>query len=70
MCGFGLLAEFNGYVARVLEVKGSVGGSVAMLLDRKRAWRPVFSWMIGGSVVAMASLFAAVWLEGKRDEDG
>lgn len=55
VCGFGLLAVFNGYVARVLNAK------------TKRAWLPVFSWMLRGSVVAMASLFGAVWLEGKRD---
>lgn len=56
VCGFGLLAVFNGFVARMLNVK------------TKRAWLPVFSWMLGGSIAAMASLFGAVWLEGEKDE--
>mmetsp|Transcript_15122 Transcript_15122/g.36311 ORF Transcript_15122/g.36311 Transcript_15122/m.36311 type:complete len:552 (-) Transcript_15122:275-1930(-) len=55
VCGFGLLAVFNGYVARVLNAK------------TKRAWVPVFSWMLGGSIVAMTSLFGAVYLEGMRE---
>jgi len=67
ICGFGLLAVFNGIVARVLDVSGEVGSSSAgMLLGRKRAWLPVFLWMLGGSIAAMASLFGAVWLEGER----
>lgn len=57
VCGFGLLAVFNGYVARVLDVK------------TKHAWLPVFSWMLGGSIVAMASLFGAVRLEGEKDKE-
>ena len=57
VCGFGLLAIFNGYVARVLDAK------------TKRAWLPVFLWMLGGSVVAVASLFSAVWLEGEKDSE-
>ena len=65
VCGFGLLAVFNGIVARVLDVSGEVG-SAGMLLSRKRAWLPVFSWMLGGSITAMVSLFGAVWLEGER----
>lgn len=70
VCGFGLLAIFNGIVARVLDVSGDVAGSAsAMLLSRKRAWRPVFLWMLGGSIAAMASLFGAVWLEGERDKE-
>lgn len=68
VCGFGLLAVFNGIVARVLHVSGEVG-SEGMLLSRKRAWLPVFKWMLGGSIAAMASLFGAVWLEGERDEE-
>jgi len=62
--GFGLLAVFNGFVARVIGVKGDLN---SMLLHRKQAWIPVFSLMLGGSIVAMLSLFSAVWLEGKRD---
>ena len=54
VCGFGLLAVFNGFVARVLDVK------------TKRAWLPVLSWMLGGSVIAMASMFQALWLEGEN----
>lgn len=57
VCGFGLLAVFNGYVARVLDV------------NTKHAWLPVFSWMLGGSIVAMASLFGAVRLEGEKDKE-
>jgi len=68
VCGFGLLAVFNGIVARVLDVSGEVG-SAGMLLSRKRAWLPVFSWMLGGSITAMVSLFGAVWLEGERLEE-
>mmetsp|Transcript_7445 Transcript_7445/g.13555 ORF Transcript_7445/g.13555 Transcript_7445/m.13555 type:complete len:133 (-) Transcript_7445:411-809(-) len=67
ICGFGLLAVFNGIVARVLDVSGEVGySSAGMLLGRKRAWLPVFLWMLGGSIAAMVSLFGAVWLEGER----
>jgi hypothetical protein len=53
VCGFGLLAVFNGFVARVLDVK------------TKRAWLPVLYWMLGGSIVAMASIFRALRLEGE-----
>ena len=53
VCGFGLLAVFNGFVARVLDVK------------TKQAWLPVLSWMLGGLIVAMASMFRALWLEGE-----
>lgn len=53
VCGFGLLAVFNGFVARVLDVK------------TKRAWLPVLYWMLGGSIVAMASMFRALLLEGE-----
>ena len=56
ICGFGLLAVFNGYVARVFDVK------------TKRAWLPVFMLMLGGSSTAIASLFGAIWFEGKGDE--
>ncbi len=62
--GFGLLAVFNGFVARVIGVKGDLN---SMLVHRKQAWIPVFSLMLGGSIVAMFSLFSAVWLEGRRD---
>jgi len=65
VCGFGLLAVFNGIVARVLDVSNEAG-SAGMLFSRKRAWLPVFLWMLGGSLTAMASLFGAVWLEGER----
>ena len=66
VCGFGLLAVFNGFVARIIGVKG--GDSLSnMLIHRKQAWIPVFSLMLGGSIVATLSLFSAVWLEGKRD---
>ena len=61
--GFGLLAAFNGFVARVIG-RGDVN---SMLVHHKQAWMPVFSLMLGGSIVAMLSLFSAVWLEGKRD---
>jgi hypothetical protein len=54
VCGFGLLALFNGYVARVLDAKS------------KRAWLPVFSWMLRGSIAAMVSLFGAIWYESKK----
>jgi len=64
VCGFGLLAVFNGYVARIIGVKGDLS---SMLLHRKQAWISVFSLMLGGSIVAMVSLFSAVWLEGKRE---
>ena len=64
VCGFGLLAVFNGFVARVIGVKADLS---SMLIDRKQAWIPVFSFMLGGSIVAMVSLFSAVWLEGKQD---
>ena len=57
VCGFGLLAVFNGYVARVLDAKA------------KRSWLPVFHWMLRGSIAAMVSLFGAVWLEGKRERE-
>ncbi|KAL3766112.1 hypothetical protein ACHAW5_001357 [Stephanodiscus triporus] len=56
VCGFGLLAVFNGLVARVLDVK------------TKRAWLPVLLWMLGGSIVAMTSMFQALWLEGGERE--
>jgi len=62
--GFGLLAVFNGFVARVIGVKGDLN---SMLVLRKKAWIPVFSLMLGGSIVAMFSLFSAVWIEGERD---
>lgn len=62
--GFGLLAVFNGFVARVIGVKGDLN---SMLVLRKQAWTPVFSLMLGGSIVAMFSLFSAIWLEGQRD---
>jgi hypothetical protein len=52
VCGFGLLV-LNGFVARVLDVK------------TKRAWLPVLYWMLGGSIVAMASMFRALLLEGE-----
>lgn len=55
VCGFGLLALFNGYVARILDVKN------------KSAWIHVFSLMIGGSTIAMTSLFWAITLEGDRE---
>lgn len=68
VCGFGMLAVFNGLVARVLDVSGDIGLKAgAMLLNRKRAWLPVFGSMCGGSVVAMISLYFAVRLEGARD---
>lgn len=57
VCGFGLLALFNGYVARVLDAK------------TKNAWLPVFSWMLGGSIAAMVSLTGAVWLDSRREEE-
>lgn len=63
VCGFGLLAVFNGFVARIVGVKGDL----SMLLHRKKAWMHVFSLMVGGSIVAMVSLFSAVWLEGERE---
>ncbi len=59
--GFGLLAVFNGFVARV------IGGGNFNLVHHKQAWIPVFSLMLGGSIVAMLSLFSAVWLEGIHD---
>ena len=52
ICGFSMLAFFNGYVARVLETG---------------AWLPVFKWMLGGSITAIISLFGAIWLEGRRE---
>lgn len=55
ICGFALLALFNGYVARVLDVK------------TKQAWLPVFKWMLGGSITAIISLFGAIWLEGRGE---
>ena len=61
--GFGLLAAFNGFVARVIG-RGDVN---SMLVHHKQAWMPVFSLMLCGSIVAMLSLFSAVWLEGKHD---
>jgi len=64
VCGFGLLAVFNGYVARIIGAKGDLS---SMLLHRKQAWISVFSLMLGGSIVAMVSLFIAVWLEGKQE---
>lgn len=66
VCGFGMLAVFNGFVARVLDVSSDLG-SATMLVNRKKAWLPVFIFMLGGSIAAMASLFWAVWLEGSRD---
>lgn len=66
VCGFGLLAVFNGFVARVLDTSRDIQ-TVNVLLNRKAAWQPVFAWMLGGSITAMISLFWAVWLEGKRD---
>ncbi len=54
VCGFGLLALFNGYAARVLDAKS------------KRAWLPVFSWMLRGSIGAMVSLYGALWFECKK----
>lgn len=53
VCAFGLLAVFNGFVARVLDVK------------TKQAWATVFTWMFGGSFIAMGSLFGAICLEGR-----
>ena len=67
VCGFGLLAVFNGFVARILDVSGEVGIK-GVLSSRKQAWLPVFQWMLSGSLVAMLSLFGAVWLEGKKDD--
>lgn len=64
VCGFGLLAVFNGFVAQVLDVNGNAGAVV----NRKGAWLPVFSWMLGGSLTAMATLFGAVWLEESGNE--
>ncbi len=55
VCGFGLLALFNGYVARILDVKS------------KSVWIPVFSLIIGGSAIAMTSLFWAITIEGDRE---
>ena len=55
VCGFGLLAVFNGLVARVLDAK------------TKRSWLPVLYWMIGGSILAMVSMFQAIWLEGESE---
>lgn len=66
VCGFGMLAVFNGFVARVLDVSADLG-SASMLVNRKKAWLPVFNFMLGGSIAAMASLFWAVWLEGSRE---
>lgn len=63
VCGFGILALFNGAVARVLDASGD------MLLGRKRAWLPVFLCMLGGSATAMVLLFGAVWFEGQKTCD-
>jgi len=71
VCGFALLAVFNGLVARVLDVSGSDARTdgIGLLLGRKQAWLPVFRWMLGGSITAMISLFGAVWLEGGRFDE-
>lgn len=66
VCGFGLLAVFNGFVARIIGVKG--GNPSSVLLHHKQAWIPVFSLMLWGSLATMLTLFSAVWLEGKREE--
>lgn len=66
VCGFGLLAVFNGFVARIIGVKG--GNPSSVLLHHKQAWIPVFSLMLCGSLATMLTLFSAVWLEGKREE--
>jgi hypothetical protein len=66
VCGFGLLAVFNGFVARIIGVKG--GNPSSVLLHHKQAWIPVFSLMLCGSLASMLTLFSAVWLEGKREE--
>ena len=58
-CGFGLLAIFNSYVAQVLNAAG----------NRKAAWSPVFLWMLGGSAVSMLSIFFAVSMEGRSNQD-
>lgn len=55
--GFGLLAIFNSYVARVLNAE-----------NRKAAWSPVFLFMLGGSAISMVTMFFAVRMEGRRDE--
>ena len=55
ICGFALLALFNGYVARVLDVGAAC------------AWLPVFKWMLGGSITATITLGGAVWLEGRGE---
>jgi MFS family permease len=56
--GFGLLAIFNSYVAKVLSAAG----------NRKAAWSPVFLWMMGGSAISMVSMLFAVLMEGKSLE--
>lgn len=53
-CGFGLLAIFNAYVARVLDVK------------TKRAWLPVFLWMLSLSASSIVTLYGAIKLEGRQ----
>ena len=58
VCGFGLLAIFNAYVAKILNVVGDV----------KAAWAPVFLWMLSGSAISMVSMFFAVSMEGERNK--
>jgi MFS family permease len=65
-CGFGLLAIFNSYVAKVLNVSDPKG--LGGVFGRKQAWSPVFLWMLGGSAVSMISMFFAVRFEGKNSE--
>ena len=56
--GFGMLAVFNSYVARVLNVVG----------DKKAAWSPVFLAMLIGSTISSTTVFLAVLLEGRNDD--
>ena len=56
VCGFGMLAIFNSYVARVLNVVG----------DKKAAWSPIFLCMLIGSAISSATMFLAVLLEGRN----
>ncbi|KAL7509181.1 hypothetical protein ACHAXN_006815 [Cyclotella atomus] len=56
--GFGLLAIFNSYVARILNA-----GNRA-----KAAWSPIFLWMLGGSAISMVTMFFAVRMEGMRND--
>ena len=60
--GFGLLAFFNGRVARVL----SEAGSFESMSRRKHTWLSVFKLMTGMSITAAVTLFGAVWLEETR----